>query len=124
HSLSWSLRFCRTSRRPSSPAGKANFDRCFAHKASRGRVGEVAKVDPHVASGRTGKIFPPDLLVLLREVRVDAVGVECERVLPRNLSSFWINLKTRFLAQREPNFPLLVCHHVLTFSLLCSCFRP
>src|SRR5262249_33403559 len=88
------------------------------------RLRQIAKPDPYIASGRTGEIFPPDLLQLLREVWIDAIGVECLRICPLDLCSFWIDPKTGFLADREPSLPLLICHdrsHLL--SPFCSSFR-
>ena len=45
-----------------------------------GRLRQVNKRDPHIASGRTGEVFTPNMIVLLREVGVVAVGVECLRI--------------------------------------------
>jgi hypothetical protein len=91
------------------------------------RLGQIAKIDPLVATWRTGKIFPPDLLAFLRQLGVDAVWVECVRIYPLDLGSFWIDLKTGFLTSREPNFPLVVCHngsHLLFGLLLISSIAP
>src|SRR5262249_51995332 len=86
-----------------------------------GRLGQIVKADPHVASRRTGKIFPPDLVTFLRQVGVDAVWIERLSVFPNDLGGFWINLKTSFLADRAPSFPLLVCHHRFhLLSLRCA----
>src|SRR5262249_11298948 len=88
------------------------------------RLRQIVKIDPHVASRRTGKIFPPDLLVFLRQLGPDTVWIERQRICPLDLCSFWIDLKTSFLADREPSLPLLICHdrsHLL--SPFCSWFR-
>src|SRR4029078_9590352 len=52
-----------------------------------GRLSQIAKVDPNVASGRAGKICPPNLLVFLWEVLVDAIRVERLRAYPVNLAA-------------------------------------
>ena len=62
------------------------------------------KRDPYVASGRTSEIFPPDLLKFLREIGIDAIGIECVRIVPINLSSFGIDLLPCLLSDREPLF--------------------
>jgi hypothetical protein len=77
-------------------------------KGFAGRVRQIAKPHPYVASRRTGEVFAPDLLVLRRELRVDAVRVECLRICPLNFSSLWIDLEPSFLADCGPTFPLLV----------------
>src|SRR6516162_4858431 len=45
-------------------------------------------------------------------------------ICPLDLGSFWIDFKTCFLADREPNFSLLVCHHVLTSLFARAFVRP
>jgi len=72
----------RGSPNPGSPAGNANRDLCFSHRTSR------------IASGT---------LVFLREVGIDAVGVECLRICPFNLRSSG-SLQRSFLADLEPLF--------------------
>jgi hypothetical protein len=42
-------------------------------------VRQIAEPDPDVTPGRTGEVLPPDLLVFLRQVGIDAVRVECLR---------------------------------------------
>src|SRR5262249_38080335 len=44
---------------------------------------------------------------------VDTVWIERQSISPIDLGSLWIDLKTSFLADREPSFPLVVCHHGL-----------
>src|SRR6266568_8586932 len=73
------------------------------------RGGKVVKGDPNITSGRTGEVFPPDLLVLLWEVRIDAIRIECLRIAPLNLGSLWIDFQPSFFADCEPLFP---CHLV------------
>jgi hypothetical protein len=43
-------------------------------------------------------------LTFLRQVGVDAVWIVCLSVYPIDLGGFWIDLKTSFLADREPSF--------------------
>src|SRR5262249_53478963 len=45
-------------------------------------------------------------------------------ICPLDLGSFWIDFKTCFLADREPNFSLLVCHHVVTSLFARAFVRP
>jgi hypothetical protein len=97
-----------------SPAGNAKRDLCPLHKASRGRVGQIPRLDPHVAIWRTGKICPPDLLAFLWQIGLDAIGIKCLRVRPINLSSLWINFERSFLADREP---LLDRHSIISRAL-------
>src|SRR5262249_32942876 len=67
-------------------------------------MGQVAKPNPHITSGRTGEVFPSNLLALLREVRIITVGVECLRIGPLNLGSLWIDLESGCFA---PGFHFL-----------------
>ena len=92
-------------------------------------VGQVVKADPHIAAGGTGEVFPPYLLVFLREVEAVAVGVECLRIGPLNLGSLWIDLEPNSLAQ---GIQVLHCDldgwHVLRglrqVLLVCHCVFP
>ena len=62
-------------------------------------LGQVAKAYPHVASRSTGEICPSNLLVLLREVGIITLGVECLCIGPKNLGGLWIDLAPNGFAQ-------------------------
>src|SRR5262249_44287612 len=61
-------------------------------------LGQIVKTDPHVASGRTGKVFSPNLPVFLREIGIVAVGVECLRIDPLNIGSLRVDVKPNCFA--------------------------
>src|SRR5262249_37451190 len=62
-------------------------------------LGQVVKANPHIASGRTGEVCPPNTLMFLREIGVVAVGVAYLCIDPLDLRSVWINVEPNFLAQ-------------------------
>ena len=68
-------------------------------KRLTGCLGQVTKADPDVASWRTGKIFPSEvLLAFLRKVSVNPVRIEGLRINPHNLSGLRINREPGLLA--------------------------
>src|ERR1700730_38729 len=69
-----------------------------------GCLGHIAKLNPNVAAGRSREVFAPDLLEFLREVGIDAVGIECKRIRPLDLGGFQIDKEPSFLADGEPLF--------------------
>jgi hypothetical protein len=72
-------------------------------KSVAGRVRQILKQDPYVASGRACKIFPPDLLTVLWQVSVDTVRIKRLRVFPVNLGSLRIDFKPGFLSDCQPS---------------------
>jgi hypothetical protein len=71
-------------------------------------VGEVAEVNPNVAPGPSGEIFPADLLKLLRQVGDRPVGVEGLPEAPVDLCRRWVDQKRLSLALVEPRLGLRI----------------
>src|SRR3984893_3849460 len=71
----------------------------------------TSKPNPNVAAARPGEVFAPDLLEFLREVGIDAVGIECKRIRPLDLSGFRIDEEPSFLADGEPLFARCLIIH-------------
>ena len=63
---------------PSRPAGKAIRERSLAQISSLDGIGQIAEINPDVASGRTRPILTPDLMEFFRKFPFvqDAVGVQ------------------------------------------------
>src|SRR5262249_43374783 len=79
---------------------------------------EITETYPHVASRRTSKVFPPDLLAFLRKL-FDAVGIECLCIHPHDLGCGGIDVTSPFLPDSAKLFDFIFSH--LTFlSFRCS----
>ena len=65
-------------------------------------IGKITKVYPNVAFGIACKVFSPNDLTFLRQLRVDAVRVKRGRILPAYLRSIRINSKSGFFADCQP----------------------
>ena len=74
-------------------------------KRVAGLLRQIMKVDPYVASGGSGEVFPSNALAFFRKIWINTVGVEHLRVSPIHLGGLWIDLESCFLAYCEPFFP-------------------